>query len=297
MLVPMRMPPWQKDDFALLLTGLYAFFIIVMYIPPVYRTVYRIVAEKENRAKESMRMMGLKDFPYWASWFMYCQAGIRLICEASIFAQLKRGTFENKNFLAQLKRGTFGNKNFLAQLKWGTFGNKNFLAQLKWGTCSGSLHHREHNHGHNELDRPRRLGLPIHRLVHFFIIWLTMWLYGQSIFGLIMITQSIFTRARAAAITTSLIYFGTSNVLYFVNKEESTTYHKILGSLSPPVAMIQTVGCMARYEQSGVGIRWENVDSMYKEYNVKIGIYIILYDGFQLRLARCSWHIPRTGGS
>ena len=71
MMVPMRMPPWQRDDFAALLTGLLAFFILVMYIPPVYRTVYRIVAEKENRAKESMRMMGLKDLPYWASWWVY----------------------------------------------------------------------------------------------------------------------------------------------------------------------------------------------------------------------------------
>ena len=44
---------------------------MVMYVPPLYRTVYRIVAEKENRAKEAMRMMGLKDFPYWMSWFVY----------------------------------------------------------------------------------------------------------------------------------------------------------------------------------------------------------------------------------
>jgi hypothetical protein len=42
-----------------------------MYIPPLYRTVYRIVAEKESRAKESMRMMGLGDFAYWSSWYAY----------------------------------------------------------------------------------------------------------------------------------------------------------------------------------------------------------------------------------
>ena len=71
MIVPMRMPPWQRDDFATVLTGLLPFFVMIMYIPPVYRTVYRIVSEKENRAKEAMRMMGLKDTPYWLSWFMY----------------------------------------------------------------------------------------------------------------------------------------------------------------------------------------------------------------------------------
>jgi ATP-binding cassette subfamily A (ABC1) protein 5 len=37
----------------------------------VYRTSYRIVAEKENKVKESMRMMGLRDTAYWLSWFSY----------------------------------------------------------------------------------------------------------------------------------------------------------------------------------------------------------------------------------
>jgi hypothetical protein len=42
-----------------------------MYIPPLYRTVYRIVQEKESRVKESMRMMGLGDLAYWMSWYTY----------------------------------------------------------------------------------------------------------------------------------------------------------------------------------------------------------------------------------
>lgn len=42
-----------------------------MYIPPLYRTVYRIVQEKESKVKESMRMMGLGDFAYWLSWYTY----------------------------------------------------------------------------------------------------------------------------------------------------------------------------------------------------------------------------------
>ena len=44
---------------------------MIMYIPLVYRTAYRIVSEKESRTKETMRMMGLKDTPYWLSWFTY----------------------------------------------------------------------------------------------------------------------------------------------------------------------------------------------------------------------------------
>ena len=42
-----------------------------MYIPSVYNTVFLIVREKETRTKESMRMMGMSDWPYWLSWFTY----------------------------------------------------------------------------------------------------------------------------------------------------------------------------------------------------------------------------------
>ena len=208
MLVPMRMPPWQRDDFAILLTGIFAFFVLVMYIPPVYRTVYRIVAEKENRVKEAMRMMGLKDFPYWASWFIYY-------------------TIVNT---------------LMVSLSW--------IILVGW----------------------------VFKYTDWSIIFLTMWLYGQSIFGLIMITQSIFTRARAAAITTSLIYWGTSMIENFVNKEESSMNQKILGSLSPPVAMIKTIGVLARYEQSGVGIKWTNIDALHLEYSVQIGLSMMAFN-------------------
>ena len=118
MMVPMRMPPWKRDDFAALLQGLLAFFVLVMYVPPVYRTVYRIVAEKENRAKEAMRMMGLKDTPYWLSWWCY----FTLVNTAMV------------------------------TLSW--------LILVKWAF----------------------------KYTDWSIIFLSIWLYGQSIFGLMMIT-------------------------------------------------------------------------------------------------------------
>lgn len=42
-----------------------------MFIPPVYNMTFLIVKEKESRAKEAMRMMGMSDLPYWLSWFVY----------------------------------------------------------------------------------------------------------------------------------------------------------------------------------------------------------------------------------
>ena len=61
----------DSDSFAQVLKSLLPFFILLTYIPPVYNTVFLIVREKESRTKESMRMMGMNDFPYWLSWFVY----------------------------------------------------------------------------------------------------------------------------------------------------------------------------------------------------------------------------------
>ena len=214
MMVPMRMPPWYRDDFAALLSGLLGFFFLVMYVPPVYRTVYRIVAEKENRAKEAMRMMGLKDFPYWASWWAY----YTLVNTAMV------------------------------SLTW--------IILVIW----------------------------VFQFTDWSIIYLVMWLYGQSLFGLMLITQSVFTKARAAAITTSLIYWGTSMIMEFARKSEATSQIKTVSSLSPPVAMMQTLNVMARYEQSGVGIRWTNIDTVYNLWSVKQGLIMMGFNCIYLVL-------------
>ena len=46
-------------------------FTLLSYITPVFRLCYRMVSEKETRVKESMQMMGLSEWAYWTSWFIY----------------------------------------------------------------------------------------------------------------------------------------------------------------------------------------------------------------------------------
>lgn len=46
-------------------------FLLLAFIPPVYNITFKIVREKESRAKETMRIMGMTDLPYWLSWFCF----------------------------------------------------------------------------------------------------------------------------------------------------------------------------------------------------------------------------------
>ena len=60
-----------SDPFQPVLAGLLPLLLLFGYIPPIYNTVFRLVKEKESGAKESMRMMGMTDAPYWISWWLH----------------------------------------------------------------------------------------------------------------------------------------------------------------------------------------------------------------------------------
>jgi ATP-binding cassette subfamily A (ABC1) protein 3 len=118
------------------------FFMLLMYILPVYRLISNIVSEKESKARESMKMMGLRDFSYWLSWWVYYSIVVTIISIlCTIILSFNVFKYTNKG-----------------------------------------------------------------------IIFLFFWIYGLSLFGLCIFLQSFFSKARIAAITGTLVYFGTSFV-------------------------------------------------------------------------------------
>ena len=68
------------DPFEGILTGVLPYLLLLIFIPPVYNTVFMIVREKETRMKESMRMMGMRDVAYWLSWWAYYSCVTTVIC-------------------------------------------------------------------------------------------------------------------------------------------------------------------------------------------------------------------------
>ena len=71
MLLPEPSLTMDLDLFGLFIGAVLPFILVVIYIAPLYNQVYLIVTEKESRTRESMRMMGMTDFPYWLSWFVH----------------------------------------------------------------------------------------------------------------------------------------------------------------------------------------------------------------------------------
>jgi hypothetical protein len=181
-----------------------------MYIPLLYRTIYRIVFEKVTRAKESMRMMGMSDFAYWLSWFLYYTT-VNTVLVSCAFGIL---------MIRSLNRESA------------------------------------------------------------FFIWLFIWLYGESLFGLLIIIQSLFSSPRAAGITATVIYFGTS-VLSVLVSDAETPRSTVLGVcvLFPTVTMITGVQPLVANAQSGVGITSKTLGVQFNNFSVGDAIWLFVIGG------------------
>ena len=61
------------------MTLVFPFFIMSIYLLPLYYLVTKLAEERESRAREGMKMMGLKDETYFIAWFVFYSAIIIFI--------------------------------------------------------------------------------------------------------------------------------------------------------------------------------------------------------------------------
>ncbi len=71
MTVPYDLNTLVFDEFSYLLQLCLTGFMFMMQSPVLYMTCYRVVSERDTRIRETMRIMGLSDLAYWASWLLY----------------------------------------------------------------------------------------------------------------------------------------------------------------------------------------------------------------------------------
>ena len=96
---PMPATNDTEDPFIQVWTLTLPFLLLLIFIPPVYNTVFLLVKEKESRIKESMRMMGMKDKAYWLSWYVYFTIISTLICLLSWAVLLINCIVNSNSFL------------------------------------------------------------------------------------------------------------------------------------------------------------------------------------------------------
>lgn len=63
-------PPYNNDNFVAVITAIFPFIILISFVITVILTAKAIVHEKETGLKEAMRLMGMKLWVYWLSWYI-----------------------------------------------------------------------------------------------------------------------------------------------------------------------------------------------------------------------------------
>lgn len=71
--VPMYGHKYVDSQFTDGFSGFFGFFMFITSLVPVSRLISRVSSEKETKIRESMKMMGLTDAPWWLSWIIMYQ--------------------------------------------------------------------------------------------------------------------------------------------------------------------------------------------------------------------------------
>ena len=89
-------PPYNDDKFVVIIAALFPFIIIISFVFTVILTAKAIVYEKETGIKEAMKLMGMKSWIYWLSWYiktfvLLLPSLIFMIVSYKIKVNLKKG--------------------------------------------------------------------------------------------------------------------------------------------------------------------------------------------------------------
>lgn len=63
-------PPYNDDNFVIVVQQIFPFIIMISFVFTVILTAKAIVYEKETGIKEAMKLMGMKTWIYWLSWYI-----------------------------------------------------------------------------------------------------------------------------------------------------------------------------------------------------------------------------------
>jgi ABC-2 family transporter protein len=129
-IVPFKYDERNSDDFQYFLQTLLPFFMLLVFILPVYRLISNMVSEKETKARESMKIMGLKDLSYWASWFVFHFIRVTIISALSTLILSFNVVVKSNPFIVFLFFWIFGNSLFAFSLFIQSFFSRERIAAL-----------------------------------------------------------------------------------------------------------------------------------------------------------------------
>jgi flagellar biosynthesis protein FliQ len=116
------------------------------------------------------------------------------------------------------------------------------------------------------------------------LIFAFLCLYGISLFGYILLIQSLFFNPKIASIVGTLIYFGTGFLDLLVRENYASEYSKNMFSLFSTVAVSRGAANLAHFESAGIGLHWSNLNELYHNYRFSVCFVMMIVSGILLSL-------------
>ena len=116
-----------------------------------------------------------------------------------------------------------------------------------------------------------------------FYIWIYFWLYGEAVFGQIVLIQSFLSKSKFSGIAATLFYFGCTFFAWPTESDSASHSLKATLGILPQVTVYEMARVWSIFETNGVGITKFTASEVIYGFSFNEGL-ILLIGGFFLWL-------------
>jgi hypothetical protein len=109
-----------------------------------------------------------------------------------------------------------------------------------------------------------------------FYIWIYFWLYGEAVFGQILLIQSFLSKSKFSGIVATLFYFGCTFFAFPTQMDSASHNLKAALGILPQVTVYEMARVWSIYETNGVGITKFTVDEVTYGYSFQEGLILLI---------------------
>lgn len=113
-----------------------------------------------------------------------------------------------------------------------------------------------------------------------FYIWIYFWLYGEAVFGQIVLIQSFLSKSKFSGIAATLFYFGCTLFAWPTKSDSASHSLKAAHGILPQVTVYEMARVWSIFETNGVGITKYTASEVIYGFSFNEGLILLIGDFF-----------------
>jgi hypothetical protein len=113
-----------------------------------------------------------------------------------------------------------------------------------------------------------------------FEIWVMLFMYGEAVFGQIIVVSALFSKAKFSGLVGTVLYYIFFFFNFFLTSASTTYSEKIWWSIFPQVAVNNMAQVYAGLESAQIGVHFDTAGDNITNFTWKAGIWMLFFDFF-----------------